>query len=92
MPQITGLSVAVLLLSVVPSQAQPPEKEVVPPRPVGTWRAVGDTRGMGATIEIKENRLRWLFPAGYGSMTVTLEADYSITKDSYIYGIVTRLD
>ena len=51
-----------------------------PNRPDGHW-----TNDAGVTLTAKDGRLTWTI-AG-----ITLTADYSVTKDSMAYGIVTKI-
>ncbi len=55
-------------------------------RPSGEWRQ--DT---GSSITFKTpNRLTWKVVTDKGHEVISFDADYGVTKDSRIYGIVTK--
>jgi hypothetical protein len=62
-----------------------------PAAPVGTWERAVD--GQTLTLTVKEGRLRLTLTAEKGSKVLWLmDADYGITKDNLLFGIVTSLE
>jgi hypothetical protein len=62
-----------------------------PAPPVGTWERTVD--GQTLTLTVKEGRLRLTLTAEKGSKVLWLmDADYGITKDNLLFGIVTSLE
>jgi hypothetical protein len=53
--------------------------------PEGEW-ALAECK-----LKVANGRLTWTIPLSGGS-SVQLQADYSTTKDSLVYGIVTKID
>jgi opacity protein-like surface antigen len=83
----TAIATALLALATA-SQAGENQKN----DPQGTW--AGSVSGMYASkLTMKAGRFRWsLTNEGKGeNVSVTLEGDYSVTKDSVVYGIVTKV-
>ena len=59
--------------------------------PAGTWTMTRrDVKGPIELI-ITKNRLHWTRRLDSGKLLV-IEADYSVTKDNILYGIITRID
>jgi hypothetical protein len=56
-------------------------REVSPNRPDGHWLLRGNE------LRARDGRMTWRSPVGF-----TLTADYSVTKDSMCYGIVTKTE
>jgi hypothetical protein len=79
------ITLAMLLAVFSGSAATPDEpKTIEVARPVGIWS------NMHSPLEIKQDRLVW--NVNHPSMgTITLKADYSITKDSILYAVITEV-
>ncbi len=57
------------------------------PKPIGKWeRKIGKSH---VTLIVEDNRLHAAF---VGEQPCTLHADYSMTKDGVLYGVVTSLE
>jgi hypothetical protein len=68
--------------------------------PTGTWELKASSGGTSieSTLTMKDGRFRWSLPSRWKgtrekgqTVSVTLEGDYSVTKDSIVYGIVTKV-
>ena len=53
--------------------------------PVGSWVKIEASRTKPTSLTITEDKLTWV------DGTDLMEADYSTTKDSILYGIVTKI-
>jgi hypothetical protein len=92
----TAIATAVLALA---TASQAADKQANDPQ--GSWERKASS-GPPATTErsltMKDGRFRWYFPDLWKgtrekgtTVSVTLEGDYSVTKDSIVYGIVTKV-
>jgi hypothetical protein len=59
-------------------------REVSPNRPDGHWLLRGNE------LQARDGRMTWKIPVVFTAVTLT--ADYSVTKDSMCYGIVTKTE
>ena len=76
------LVVVALLGTTLPAQ----EKTVK--KPVGTWiKDVGDAK---VTFQFKADQLHCVIAGG--GITLTVEADYGVSKDGVIFGRISRVD
>lgn len=79
----------VAVCPVAADKAEPPRPE----RPLGTWEQVHDDHTI--TLTIKGDRLQLTVTGKDGKAGKPLwllDADYSVTKDSILYGIVTGVE
>ncbi len=79
--------VLLLALSLAPTPSSNAQKYDLD-KPTGEWKSQGGTN----TITFKSgNRLVWQIGQPSGQGFALIEADYATTKDSRIYGIVTKI-
>ena len=63
-----------------------------PPRPVGTWTRDAAPLKVSVTFTETTMTARATFDEGGGADTITLDAEYSVTSDGVLYGVVTGVD
>lgn len=85
------LVLAVLLFGTVAFAA---DDKPSPNNPIGEWQTPDNKDGVMrlTTIRFSDHRLIMTHKPGVSSPVTLIEADYSITKDGILYGIVTRID
>jgi hypothetical protein len=60
------------------------------PRPVGTWEQTADNHQI--TLRVEPDRLHVSVAPKGGKPAWVLDADYGVTKDSIVFGIVTSVE
>jgi hypothetical protein len=68
-----------------PTDKKPDDKGDSKNDPQGTWK------GADTLLTLKNGRLSWVYSAHAPAMTIRLEADYSTTKDSLLYAVITKI-
>jgi hypothetical protein len=73
-------------------ELKPPAREGLPARPVGRWeRTMGNVQIL---LVVEGDRLRGTYTETDkgAKVTMTLEADYSVTKDHVLFGVITGVE
>jgi hypothetical protein len=82
MPMKKIVAVLVVLVAGHVLAADPPSP------PLGKWTALG--LNATSTLDLKEGRLTWNINSGLANLTI--QADYSITKEGVLYAVITKVE